>query len=737
MAVPEGPTDKRYTGNGVTKIFTIPFLLLAATDLDVYIDGIEISSGFAITNVGNPTSTITFTVAPVDQADIYLQLNVPFERLNDYQENGDFLSSTVNRDFDRIWQALKQLFRWSTRSLRLGNFDVDGAGWYRAKGNGIRDLKDPVEAQDASTKVWTQRYVGDVVGGMTGNPNLASNIFYLGPDGLPYVVQDLSNSTDFQKGASLLGRGVFAVDSVKDLLSIPRYSSQIAIVKSYFLGADLGYGLFRWIPSMPKNLHDGGKVISPTIPWNGALSTHSEFLARTGEVDPDGVGCWVRMTETTFGTHYGMTPSAASAAIQKMLMSGGRKQIPDGVFRMATPIFRDFSANDFFPETGDASLRFTLEGQSISNSILQYAGAGYAMEFTGSKNVPVGQNVHSMLQVSRLALKPADAQSRTCSGIRMINHAYTSLRDLDLEYLDTGLELKSVITCDFERVYVRSCTVGLSVNGAGFSMPNANDFRRFTAQSCTYAGVVAARIGGGFHMQGGTIEGNGAMGVPGTGGFIGNIDGVNGSATLSLTNFYFEGNKGDADLLLTNMSPYTVTVVLTNVNFNRVGDLEYTKNNISLNNTGGGKIILVLNGVSFMRGGNYVASASRPYIFHDNACEVINNGVSYRDEIEHNKSLTSSPTVSGRVQSSGAALSLPVGISSVRLSIGVYEITSTVGWGINANGYVATAVSTESAGGIKVERVTQSSSTTFSVILTNTSGSLSDGAFNFTSTRMS
>lgn len=164
MAVPEGPTDKRYTGNGVTKIFTIPFLLLAATDLDVYIDGIEISSGFAITNVGNPTSTITFTVAPVDQADIYLQLNVPFERLNDYQENGDFLSSTVNRDFDRIWQALKQLFRWSTRSLRLGNFDVDGAGWYRAKGNGIRDLRDPVEAQDAATRNWVSLLVDSASG---------------------------------------------------------------------------------------------------------------------------------------------------------------------------------------------------------------------------------------------------------------------------------------------------------------------------------------------------------------------------------------------------------------------------------------------------------------------------------------------------------------------------------------------------------------------------------------------
>ena len=192
MAVPEGPTDKRYTGNGVTKIFTIPFLLLAATDLDVYIDGIEISSGFAITNVGNPTSTITFTVAPVDQADIYLQLNVPFERLNDYQENGDFLSSTVNRDFDRIWQALKQLFRWSTRSLRLGNFDEDGAGWYRAKGNGIRDLKDPVELQDAATKNWAQQYIGKIVGEGQGPINVAANVQYQGPDGAAYNLQQLS-----------------------------------------------------------------------------------------------------------------------------------------------------------------------------------------------------------------------------------------------------------------------------------------------------------------------------------------------------------------------------------------------------------------------------------------------------------------------------------------------------------------------------------------------------------------
>ena len=168
MAVPAGPTEKRYTGNGVTTIFTIPFLLLAASDLDVFLDGVEIVSDFTIAGVGNPTSTITFTTAPPNLSSILLNLNVPFERLNDYQENGDFLSSTVNRDFDRIWQALKQLYRVSTRSLTLGFFDVDGAGWYRAKGNGIRDLADPVLDQDAVNVRTMRSMIEQALAGVIG-----------------------------------------------------------------------------------------------------------------------------------------------------------------------------------------------------------------------------------------------------------------------------------------------------------------------------------------------------------------------------------------------------------------------------------------------------------------------------------------------------------------------------------------------------------------------------------------
>lgn len=192
MAVPAGPTEQRYTGNGVSTIYTVPFLVIQASDLAVYVNGVKLTSGYTQAGVGNPTSTVTFALAPAIDAQIILALEVPFERINDYQENGDFLASTVNRDFDRIWQALKQLVRLSGRVLTLGKFDIDGQGWYRANGNGIRDLANPVQDQDATTVSWVSSFVSNAIAAVQGPINNALNIFYQWPDGSPHVVQDLS-----------------------------------------------------------------------------------------------------------------------------------------------------------------------------------------------------------------------------------------------------------------------------------------------------------------------------------------------------------------------------------------------------------------------------------------------------------------------------------------------------------------------------------------------------------------
>lgn len=124
MTVQAGDTFKRYVANGVATVYAIPFLLLDAADLVVTLDDVVVSSGFTLTGVGNPSSTATFSVAP--SGDLLFRLVVPFQRLFDYQENGDFLSETVNADFDRIWLALKELRRFDDRALKVSDLDPEG-----------------------------------------------------------------------------------------------------------------------------------------------------------------------------------------------------------------------------------------------------------------------------------------------------------------------------------------------------------------------------------------------------------------------------------------------------------------------------------------------------------------------------------------------------------------------------------------------------------------------------------
>ncbi|ATR83956.1 hypothetical protein CS390_16120 [Pseudomonas sp. HLS-6] len=124
MSVQPGVTYKRYAANGVTTVFTIPFLLLDASDLQITLDGVLVTSGFTLTNIGNPTSTCTFTAPPT--GDLLFQQMIPFQRLNDYQINGDLLSETVNRDLDRLWLAIKQINRDSGRAFTVSPLEPEG-----------------------------------------------------------------------------------------------------------------------------------------------------------------------------------------------------------------------------------------------------------------------------------------------------------------------------------------------------------------------------------------------------------------------------------------------------------------------------------------------------------------------------------------------------------------------------------------------------------------------------------
>jgi len=56
-----------------------------------------------------------------------------------------------------------------------------------------------------------------------------------------------------------------------------------------------GGGMFVYEPSRPKSDHNGGTVISPTVPPLSAQTDISNFLGGAGETDPSGNGCFVRL----------------------------------------------------------------------------------------------------------------------------------------------------------------------------------------------------------------------------------------------------------------------------------------------------------------------------------------------------------------------------------------------------------------------------------------------------------
>jgi len=73
----------------------------------------------------------------------------------------------------------------------------------------------------------------------------------------------------------------------------------------YYTGTNFGGGTFVWAPSQPKNTHNGGWIISPTVPWDGSPSTHAAFLLGTGETAPGTNGCWVKIYENLTLECYG------------------------------------------------------------------------------------------------------------------------------------------------------------------------------------------------------------------------------------------------------------------------------------------------------------------------------------------------------------------------------------------------------------------------------------------------
>lgn len=145
-------------------------------------------------------------------------------------------------------------------------------------------------------------------------------------------------------GYSLIGEldsvsgfyGLYGRDNSR--VKLKSWSSDYILVTG---GKPTGGGEFIFVPTMPKTSHNGGTIISPSVPY----SSVSAFLAGTGESDPSGRGCWVRDFDGPINALWfgavgdGVTDNSAQlAAFRNAVVSQTAKRrgyIPAGTYAYA------------------------------------------------------------------------------------------------------------------------------------------------------------------------------------------------------------------------------------------------------------------------------------------------------------------------------------------------------------------------------------------------------------------
>ncbi|WP_282807331.1 phage tail fiber protein [Hafnia alvei] len=154
MSVPNQTPYIIYNANGLTTVFPFEFYIINANDIQVTINGTLVSSGYSVSGAGNVGGgDVIFITPPANGSVVMLERVVPTYRLTDYQDNGDLLADTVNKDFDRLWMAIQRSSIYLGLALRRPLF----GGPFNAEGYRIEKLADPVNEQDAATKKYVEK----------------------------------------------------------------------------------------------------------------------------------------------------------------------------------------------------------------------------------------------------------------------------------------------------------------------------------------------------------------------------------------------------------------------------------------------------------------------------------------------------------------------------------------------------------------------------------------------------
>lgn len=249
MTVSSQQSEVPYTGDGVTRVFPVPFYFLQNSDIQIVINDVfgniypaVQNVDYTVTGAGNEAGgTVTFGVAPLNLLTITIQRIVPATQLTDYQPNDDFPAETHERALDKLTMLVQQSFAGLSRALTRPL----GKPYYDAQGRNIKFLAEPIDVQDATTKNWVSTYFAALLDATTGPTNTTTGILY-----------DATTLFDYLRFG--VGR---TVDSIAALRLLSGSRNQRAFAVGYYAKGDGGGGAYYIDPTDTTSADNGGTII--------------------------------------------------------------------------------------------------------------------------------------------------------------------------------------------------------------------------------------------------------------------------------------------------------------------------------------------------------------------------------------------------------------------------------------------------------------------------------------------
>lgn len=216
--------------NGVTTNYPFYFKFLANEDLVVtYVNPAGVSSvltlgtNYTVNGAGNDLGgSIVTTTALAGPGQLVVSREMDAYQQTSLRNQGKFLAETHEDVFDRLTMLIQQGFSIFARALKR----PFGRDYFFAENRRIASIHDPVENQDAVTKLYNERYIAGILSDFTGPLNNAANVMYIYPDGVARTVQSLAT-----KNNPLLGAAGIAYKNTDVYIELNSLDSRVSVVE--------------------------------------------------------------------------------------------------------------------------------------------------------------------------------------------------------------------------------------------------------------------------------------------------------------------------------------------------------------------------------------------------------------------------------------------------------------------------------------------------------------------------